>query len=277
MHSGVLYIVSTPIGNLEDITLRALRILQEVSIIAVEDTRHSMKLLNHYSIKKPLISCWSQKEKRASQQIISKLKEGIDIALITDAGTPGISDPGVYTIKEAIKEGINIVPVPGPTAFVTALSISGLNSDEFRFIGFLPAKKSYRIKKLQAVANETITLVFYEAPHRIVDCINDMLIVLGDRKAVIAKEITKIHEEFIRDSLSSLCNRLSSTNIAGEFVIIVEGTRPKEQSFDDAMLELKRLINEGLSRKEASKIVSKEFGLKSKILYDKSINHLEAD
>ncbi|MCX8070548.1 MAG: 16S rRNA (cytidine(1402)-2'-O)-methyltransferase, partial [Thermodesulfovibrionales bacterium] len=204
MQYGVLYIVSTPIGNLEDITIRALRILKEVSLIAAEDTRHSLKLLNYYSIKKPLISCWSEKEKKASNQIISRLKEGLDIALITDAGTPGISDPGSYTIKEVIKEGIEVIPIPGATAFVAALSASGLDCDEFRFIGFLPHKKSHRIHKLQTLIDEPMTLVFYEAPHRLVDCLNDMLNILGDRKAVLAKEITKIHEEFIRDNLSSL-------------------------------------------------------------------------
>lgn len=269
--SGILYIVSTPIGNLEDITLRALRILKEVNFIAVEDTRHSQKLLNHYNISKPLISYWSEKEKIRSEQIIEKLLTGQSGALICDAGTPGISDPGTVLIKRAIEENIPVVPIPGPSGIITALSVSGLPTNEFIFLGFLPPKSVERQKKLKELILESRTIVFYEAPHRILDTLKDMLIVLGNRNAVIAKEITKLYEEFIRGSLSELIKKMENTKILGEFIILIGGNKTENISIDEALEEIKLLMKKGMGRKEAVRKVSEDYGFSKKELYDKSI------
>ena len=185
--NGILYIVSTPIGNLEDITLRALHVLKSVDVIAVEDTRRSLKLLNHYGISKPLISYWKEKERARSDKIIGRLLSGQSVALISDAGTPGISDPGTVLIKRAIQETIHIVSIPGPTAFVAALSVSGLSTDEFTFIGFLPSKKTQRLHALKSLSLESRTLVFFEAPHRILDTLMDMNDIFAGRDIVVAK------------------------------------------------------------------------------------------
>lgn len=273
MSFGHLYIVSTPIGNLEDITLRALRVLKEADIIAAEDTRHSSKLLNHYGIRKPLISYWSEKEKIRTDDIIQKLHAGLSVALISDAGTPGISDPGSVLIKRAIEEGINIVPIPGPSAFVTALSVSGISTEEFAFIGFLPQKAAQRQKKLRELALEMRTLIFYEAPHRILDTLSDMEKVLGARKAVLSKEITKMHEEMLRGTISEILGILEHKIIAGEYVIIVEGMKREDVSIDIALDEIKALMKKGKGRKEAVKIVAEAYGLSKKELYDKSLSY----
>lgn len=272
---GTLYIVSTPIGNLEDITLRALRVLKEVDVIAAEDTRHSLKLLNHYGIAKPLISYWSEKEKIKTAEIIEKLMSGLSVALISDAGTPGISDPGAVLIKRAIEEGINVVPIPGPSALIAALSVSGLSSKEFVFVGFLPANAVQRQKKLKELSLERRTIIFYEAPHRIFDTLSDMDDILGaethKRKVVLAKEITKMHEEVLRGTTSEILNSLEDKAIAGEYVIIVEGRKKESVSIDEAMEEVKLLMKKGKGRKEAVKIVAEQYGLSKKELYDKSL------
>ncbi len=269
--AGRLYIVSTPIGNLEDITLRALDTLKKVDYIACEDTEHSLKLLNYYEIKKPLISYWSAKEKVRAEEIIQKLKAGYSVALITDAGTPGISDPGAIVISRAIEEGIEIIPVPGATALITALSISGLDTTEFTFIGFLPVKESQRKKKLLELSSEKRTLVFYEAPHRILNTLDDMLEVFGDRKVCIARELTKMFEEVIRGRISEVIEKLEEGKIAGEYVIVVEGLTQKEPTFDEALQEIKELMKKGKGRKEAVKIVSELYNLSKKELYEKSL------
>lgn len=271
MPSGILYVVSTPIGNLEDMTLRAIRVLKEVDIIAVEDTRHSLKLLNHYGISKPLISYWTETEKVKAEEILHKLRSGLSIALISDAGTPGISDPGAILIKKAIEEGIDIIPVPGPSAFVAALSISGLSTDEFTFLGFLPQKQTQRQKRLKEISFEKRTLIFYEAPHRILDTLFDMLEILGNREAVVIKEITKIHEEVLRGDLESLIKALKEKKIAGEYVILVEGSKKKELNIEEALAEVKLLMKKGKGRKEAVKIVADEYGISKKELYEKSL------
>lgn len=271
MSEGRLYVVSTPIGNLEDITLRALDTLRKVDYIACEDTEHSMKLLNYYEIKKPLISYWSEKEKVRAEEIIQKIKSGHNVALITDAGTPGISDPGAVVISRAIQEGIDIIAVPGVTALITALSISGLNSQEFTFIGFLPVKQSQRKKKLLELSSEKRTLVFYEAPHRILQALDDMLEVLGDRKVCIARELTKMFEEVLRGSLSEIIEKLERSKIAGEYVIVVEGAKEKEFSIDEALKEVRELMKRGKGRKEAVKIVSELYNLSKKELYEESL------
>lgn len=269
--NGNLYIVSTPIGNLEDITLRALRILKEVDIIAAEDTRHSLKLLNFYGISRPLLSYWSEREKVRTEAIIDKLRSGMSAALISDAGTPGISDPGAVLIKQAIKEGINIIPVPGPSALIAAISVSGISTGEFAFIGFLPSKAVQRQKKLTELAREARTLVFYEAPHRLLDTISDMESVFGGREAALAKEITKIHEEVLRGTLPELLAALESKTIAGEYVIIIEGEKREGMTMDEALNEIRSLMKKGRGRKEAVRIVSEEYGLSKKALYDKSL------
>jgi 16S rRNA (cytidine1402-2'-O)-methyltransferase len=270
---GTLYIVSTPIGNLEDITLRALRVLKAVDVIAAEDTRHSLKLLNHYGISKPLISYWKEKEKARSDKIITRLLSGQSVALISDAGTPGISDPGTVLIRRAIEEIIQIVSIPGPTAFIAALSISGIATDEFTFVGFLPSKKIQRRNALKTLSFETRTLVFYEAPHRILQTLTDMKDMLPGRCAVVAKEITKIHEEVLRGTIPEILSILLTTKIAGEFIIIVEGREDKKRQIDeDVLMEVVVLMKKGLGRKEAVKKIARAYGISTKELYDMSLS-----
>lgn len=271
MPRGKLYIVSTPIGNLEDITLRALRILKEVDFIAAEDTRHSLKLLNHFGIKKPIISYWSEKEKVKSEEIIEKLCSGFSVALISDAGTPGISDPGAVLIKNAVNEGIRVVSIPGPSAVIAALSVSGLSTKEFAFIGFLPPKAAQRQKRLKELAFEPMTLIFYEAPHRILDTLADIKEILGERRSVLAKEITKLHEEILRGTISEILDILKTRTIAGEYVIIVEGKGKETASIEEALEELKSLMKMGKGRKEAARIIAEQYGLSKKELYNRSL------
>ncbi len=282
---GTLYIVATPIGNLDDITLRALKILREVDYIAAEDTRHSLKLLNSCGIRKPLISYWSEREKIKAEEIVSRLREGSSVAVISDAGTPGISDPGAVVIRRAIEEGITVVPVPGPSALIAALSVSGLSTEEFTFIGFLPSKKVQRQKKLGELKYEPRTLVFYEAPHRLAEALLDMEAVFGPREAVVVKEITKLHEATVRGTLTAVRAALEHLTIAGEYVILVEGARkegpavpgtPESQRLfgarmEEAVSEIRSLMKMGRGRKEAVKIVAEEYGLSRKELYDRSL------
>ena len=269
---GTLYIVSTPIGNLEDISLRALRVLKSVDVIAVEDTRHSLKLLNHYGISKPLISYWKEKEKIRSKMIIERLISGQSVALISDAGTPGIADPGTVLIKKAIDKNIPIVSVPGPNACIAALSISGLPIEEFTFIGFLPSKKTQRQNALKALSLDSRTLVFYEAPHRILATLTDMNEIFAGRAVVVVKEITKVHENILRGSITEVLSSLQKTPIAGEYIIIVEGRRDKKRQIDeDILMEITVLMKKGTGRKEAVKKIAKEYGLSTKELYNRSI------
>ncbi|MDI6890693.1 MAG: 16S rRNA (cytidine(1402)-2'-O)-methyltransferase [Thermodesulfovibrionales bacterium] len=270
---GTLYIVSTPIGNLEDITLRALRVLKGADVIAAEDTRHSRKLLTHYGISKPLISYWGEKEKVKSAEILERLHSGQSVALISDAGTPGISDPGAVLIKKAVEEGISVISIPGPSALIAALSISGLSTQEFTFIGFLPPKKSQRQKVLRDLGLEPRTLVFYEAPHRILETLSDMEEIFGKRRATLVKEISKIHEEVLRGSISQIFSSIEKSTIAGEYVIVVEGrTEEGKLTTEDALSEVSALMKKGLGRKEAVKKIAEAYGLSKKELYDKSLD-----
>jgi len=270
---GRLYIVSTPVGNLEDITLRAVRILGEVDIIAAEDTRHSVKLLNHLGIRKPMISYWREKEQVKSDEIIKRLHAGQSVALISDAGTPGISDPGAVLIKKAIEENIQIVSIPGPSAFVAALSVSGLPTDQFTFMGFLPSRTSQRQKFLREVYLEQRTLIFYEAPHRIVDTLLDVSRIFGERKAALIKEITKFHEDVVRGSITEIIEEVQKTTIAGEYVIIVEGWSGMNRSItEDVLSELHACMRKGLGRKEAVKRIAETYGFSKKELYKKSLD-----
>lgn len=219
--SGILYIVSTPIGNLEDITLRALEVLKRVDLIAAEDTRRTKKLLSHYSVRAPLVSYYEHNKIACSGLLIKRLKENKDIALVCNAGTPGICDPGYFIINLAIKNGIKVVPVPGVSAFLCGLQASGAATDSFVFEGYLPYKTKKRKDKFREIINEDKTVIFYEAPHRLLGSLKDMLEVLGDRKIIIGRELTKKFEEIKRDKVSQLVRHFSKNSPRGEFVIII--------------------------------------------------------
>lgn len=257
--NGKLYIVATPIGNLEDITLRALNILKEVDVIAAEDTRQTLKLLNHYEITKHLISYHRHNEEVKSKIIIDKLKNGENIALVSDAGTPGISDPGEEVIKLAIEENIEVVPIPGACAMINALICSGINTKEFTFLGFLPLNKKLRKEKLGEIKEINKTVILYEAPHKISNTLKDLEGIIEDRKIVLAREITKIHEEFIRGTIDELIDK--SNDLKGEIVIIIEGSY-KEKKNDLLNLTLEEHYDiyekQGLSKNEIIKKISKD-------------------
>lgn len=275
--NGKLYLVATPIGNLEDITLRALRILREVDLIAAEDTRHTLGLLNHFEISKPLISYYKQNEKSKSEILIKKLLEGQNVAIVSDAGTPGISDPGEEIVKVAIENGIEIIPIPGACAFVNALIASGLSSKEFSFIGFLSAIKKEKKEKLEEIKYETRTLILYEAPHKLKTTLEAIYEILGDRKIVLARELTKIHEEFIRDNVSNILERIDE--IKGEFVILIEGN--SESKKDLELTDLTRgtleehyefYLNQGFEKKEIIKKIAKDRNTNKNEIYQYFLN-----
>ena len=225
---GTLYIVSTPIGNLEDITLRAVRILKEVDLIAAEDTRHTGLLLRHFGIQKPLTSYFEGNELKKKEWILSRLNQGDRIALVSDAGTPGISDPGFRLIQVAIENLIPIVPIPGPSAVITALSVSGLPTDAFLFKGFLPHKSKKRKDLLKQLEETKETLIFYESPHRLNETLKDILDILGDREIVLTRELTKIYEEILRGKVSEIQNQITKRKIKGEITLIISGKTRKE-------------------------------------------------
>ncbi len=277
---GKIFLVATPIGNLEDITLRALKILREVDLIAAEDTRHTLGLLNHFEISKPLISYYKQNEKVKSEILIQKVLEGKNIAVVSDAGTPGISDPGEEIVKQAIKENIEVIPIPGACAFVNALIASGLNTREFCFQGFLSAEKKEKKQKLEEVKYETRTLIFYEAPHKLKGTLELMKEILGDRRIVLAKEITKIHEEFIRGYISEILEKIEL--IKGEFVILIEGSM--KSKFDVEKSEINNLSLkkhyemyeiQGLNKKEIIKKIAKDRNVNKNEIYQYFINKKE--
>jgi len=226
--NGVLYIVSTPIGNREDITLRALRILKEVDLIAAEDTRHTGLLLRHFGIQTPLSSYFEGNELRKRDLILSRLKQGDRVALVSDAGTPGISDPGFRLIQLAIENQIPVVPIPGPSAVIAALSVSGLPTDAFFFKGFLPHKSTKRRGLLEQLKESRETLIFYESPHRIIEALKDILDILGNREIVLARELTKIYEEVLRGSVSEIQSQITGKKIRGEITLIISGKTRKE-------------------------------------------------
>src|SRR2546427_2421105 len=211
--TGSLYIVATPIGNLEDITQRALRVLGEVDFVACEDTRHTRKLLNHYGINAKTISYHEHNERERAAELLARLQDGANVAIVSDAGTPAVSDPGFRLVRLAAENGVRVVPIPGPTALISALVASGLPTDEFFFSGFLPARTSARRARLEALRRLATTLIFYEAPHRIAATLNDAREILGERKAVVARELTQMHEELARGRLSGLAERYASSEI----------------------------------------------------------------
>jgi len=225
---GVLYIVSTPIGNREDITLRALRILKEVDLIAAEDTRHTLLLLKHFGIQTSLTSYFEGNELRKKDFILSKLKQGDQIALVSDAGTPGISDPGFRLIQTAIENQIPIVPIPGPSAVIAALSVSGLPTDSFLFKGFLPHKSKKRRDLLRQLEEVKATLIFYESPHRLTESLRDILDVLGDREMVLTRELTKIYEEVLRGKVNEIINQIGERKLKGEMTLVISGKTRKK-------------------------------------------------
>jgi 16S rRNA (cytidine1402-2'-O)-methyltransferase len=222
--AGTLYVVSTPIGNLEDLTYRAARVLSEVDIVACEDTRHSQKLLNHYGIKTKTVSYHEHNERDRAEELLSSIQSGLDVAIVSDAGTPGISDPGFRVVRMALELGVRVVPIPGPTALVSALVASGLPSDEFFFAGFLPARSGARRTRLADLAAIPSTIIFYEAPHRIVASLEDAREILGERQAVVARELTKLHEEILRGRLSELVDKFSQAGNEprGEMVVVID-------------------------------------------------------
>lgn len=268
---GKLYIVATPIGNLEDITLRAIKVLKNVDLIAAEDTRHTLKLLNHLEISKPLISYHRHNEETKTEVLMQKLMEGRDIALVSDAGTPGISDPGEVVIKKCIEEKIQIIPVPGACAMINALICSGLDTKEFIFIGFLPLNKKTRKEKLEEISNSRKTIILYEAPHKLINTLKDLQIILSDRRVVLARELTKIHEEFIRGNINEIIEK--SENLKGEIVLIIEANTQVSESADYMQMSLdehyEMYKKQGLDKKEIIKKIAKDRGLNKNEVYQK--------
>lgn len=274
--AGKLYLVATPIGNLEDITLRAIRILKEVDVIAAEDTRHTLKLLNHLEITKPMISYHRHNEDIKTDKLIEILKIGKNIALVTDAGTPAISDPGEEIVKEALKEDIEVIPVPGACALITALIASGMNTKEFKFIGFLPLNKKNRKEKIEEIEKETQTIILYEAPHKLLGTLEDLKGIVADRKVVLAKELTKIHEEFIRGTIQELLEKVKEPK--GEFIILIEGA---DKSDKERKIEWLRTIpieehyqyyeEKGLKKKDIIKQIAKDRKVTKNEIYQKFV------
>lgn len=273
MERGKLYVCPTPIGNLDDITLRTLNTLKEVDLIAAEDTRRSVKILNYYDIKNPLTSYHEHNERTKGENLINQILEGKNIALVSDAGMPGISDPGQVIIKLAIESGIELIVLPGATASITALVLSGLPTDKFIFEGFLSSKKRDRIEELEGIKSNEYTTIIYESPYRVVDCLEDMLQVLGDRQISVSREITKKYEETIRGKVSQVLEGLDRKNIKGEFVIVIEGNKePVDENVDlDVEELLLAYISQGYSKKEAVKKVSQKYEIPRNIVYQKSI------
>lgn len=272
---GKLYIVATPIGNLEDISLRALRILKEVDLIAAEDTRQTLKLLNHFEINKPLISYHRHNEEIKSEILIEKLENGENIALVSDAGTPGICDPGEEIIKKAIDNNIEVIPIPGACAMINALIASGISTKEFTFLGFLPLNKKLRKQKLEEIENSQKTIIIYEAPHKMESTLKDLKEILNKRKIVLARELTKIHEEFIRKDVDQILENIS--NLKGEMILIIEGNISKNDNQNELnTLTLEEHYNyykeKGLSKKEIIKKIAKDRNLNKNEVYMQFLN-----
>jgi 16S rRNA (cytidine1402-2'-O)-methyltransferase len=264
--AGTLYLVSTPIGNLEDITHRAVRLLGEVDVIACEDTRHTKKLLSHYSIGTRTISYHEHNERERAAELLEQLKRGLDVAIVSDAGTPGISDPGFRLARLAIENDVRVVPVPGASALITALVASGMPTDEFFFGGFLPARSGARRTRLSELRSIPATLIFYEGPHRIAATLKDAQEILGEREAVVARELTKMHEEIVRGRLSELGTRFSSAESArGEMVLIIDRAVIEVEGKDKTVASVAALVteleNEGLDHRAALKKAARELGI----------------
>ena len=274
---GTLYVVATPLGNLEDVTLRALRVLREVKLVACEDTRRTAGLLKAHGISIPTTSYFEHNERWKGAQILDVIRKGGDVALVSDAGTPGISDPGYRLVRDARAQGFPVVPVPGPSAAVAALSVSGLPTDRFLFVGFLPGRSGPRRAALEDLAGARETLIFYESPLRVLAALEDMGRILGDRPAFLCREATKIHEEYRRGTLSELRAHLAERKeVRGEIVLVVEGrTAPAPASTESPEALFARLTSEGRTRREAVKEVARTLGLSARDVYRRVLREAE--
>jgi 16S rRNA (cytidine1402-2'-O)-methyltransferase len=266
---GTLYVVATPIGNLEDITMRAVRILKEADLIACEDTRHTAKLLHHYGIDKPTISYHEHNEAVRAEELVAKMEQGLNVAQVSDAGMPGISDPGYRVIKLANERGVQVVPIPGASAVVAALAASGLPTDSFQFLGFLPAKPGQRRTLLETLRVATNTTVVYEAPHRIAETMKDIVELLGaERPVVLARELTKVHEEFIRGSAAEILQRIQAHEIKGEMTLLIGKGTGEQTAPKDIAQRLEEIIREQkLDENAALKVLAKEQGISKSEAY----------
>lgn len=266
--AGVLYIVATPIGNLEDITLRALKALKEVDLIAAEDTRHTQKLLHHYDIRTPLTSYHEHNERTKARQLVEQLLRGQSIALVSDAGVPAISDPGYRIIVEAIGSGIKVTPIPGPSALTAVLSASGLPTDRFVFEGFLPAKKKERRDRLAALRGERRTIVCFEAPHRLLESLRDVYELLGEREIVVAREVSKVYEEFLRGVAGELIEKLAGREIRGEVTLVIKGAS-SDSAVSEAVLkaDIRKLKQQGMRVKEIAELLGERYDCPKNKIY----------
>ncbi len=274
MANGILYVVATPLGNLEDVTFKAIKVLKSADAIACEDSRRTVKLLNRYEIKTPLITYQEHNKGAAGAKIITRLKRGERVALVSDAGTPGISDPGYNLVRDAIHAGISVEVVPGPSAIVSAVVLSGLPTDRFCFEGFIPPKRERRIKKFQSLADEERTIILYESPHRIKESLDDMAGVLGARRAALLREMTKINEEVLRGTVSELRDEIMGREkVYGEITLVIEGARHREAIRDniEMLIEGEMQTFDG-SPSELAKKLSQETGISRKVIYARILN-----
>ena len=277
---GKLYLCATPIGNLEDITLRVLRTLKEADLIAAEDTRHSIKLLNHFDIKRPMTSYHEFNKVEKARYLVDKMREGTNVALITDAGTPGISDPGEELVRQCYEAGIEVTSLPGPAACITALTISGMATRRFAFEAFLPSDKKEKQEIFEELKKETRTIILYEAPHRLVRTLSELLENLGDRRISVCRELTKTHETVFRTTVSEALSYYETEEPRGECVLVVEGKnrleiqQEQERSWEAISIEehMKRYLDSGTDKKEAMKLVAKDRGMKKRDVYQYLLN-----
>ena len=266
--AGTLYLVATPIGNLEDITFRAVRVLKEADLIACEDTRRTRVLLDHYGIRSPAVSYYEHNEARRAEELLGKLMDGNNVALVSDAGTPLVSDPGYRLVAKAVENGIRVEPVPGPSAMLAALAASGMPTDAFHFAGFLPARSSQRRKALEQLKNEQTTLVLYEAPHRILAALEDIEAILGERIVVLAREMTKLHEEFLRGTPADLRRTLQGrATVKGEITLVVGRPGPAATQDKPLSQAVEELVAGGMPRMDAIKSVARERGIPKREVY----------
>ena len=269
-----LFLIPTPIGNFDDITLRAIKVLEYVDYVLAEDTRETGKLLKHFNVDKKLISCYKFNENKITEKILNLLREGNNLGLTTDRGTPLISDPGKFIVKNVIEQGFNVVSLPGATAFVPALTVSGLDSDRFLFYGFLNSKENIRKKELNELRNLNYTIIFYESPHRIIKSLENMLDIFGNRKIIISREISKLNEEIFRGNISQAINYVE--NIKGEIVLVVEKNKNNDNiDYEILISEINKIVNEGKSTKDSINEISKKYNVSKNILYNKYINRGE--
>jgi 16S rRNA (cytidine1402-2'-O)-methyltransferase len=277
--TGVLHLVGSPIGNLEDVTLRALRVLGEVDLIVAEDTRVARKLLARHGISAKVLSYHEHSRRKRLDEILEKLRSGRDVAVVSDAGMPGISDPGAQLVQSCVEAGVPVAVVPGPTAVSSALAVSGMRAQEFLFLGFLPSRRNERRRRLQEALPHEGPIVCYEAPHRIRESLEDMQEVLGDRRAVCARELTKRFEEVLRGTLSELVERFAEVEPRGEFTVVVEGAPHQDAAIDvpDAVAEVDELVEAGLPRSRAVAHVARRRGLPRNTLYRAALREPEED